>query len=682
MSSASRNGELIGQKLGKYELLSLIAVGGTAEIYLARISGASGFEKYLVVKSLLDHLADNPEFVQMFLDESRISAQLDHSNIVQTLELGSHNGRYFLVMEYLAGMSVAQMARKTQERGINGGYIEPNLVLGMVSQTCNGLFYAHNKKVQGQEINLVHRDISPQNLVITFEGILKIVDFGIAKSDIRDSQTKTGTIKGKFAYMSPEQCLAKNIDHRTDIFALGTLCHELLTGRRLFKRQNTYDTYQAIISGTIPTPSSLNPKLDSDVDEVIMKALAYNREDRYQTAQEFGEAVLTLLHKRGGSAGPGEIARFLEAHFDEEITAHNTQMREFITGKVAAPVVDSTWDSEIVEVKASPVGRQANTRAMTTPQMPAARPLAAAPRSAPPRPAPPRSAPPRPAPPRSAPPRSAPPRSAPQSQAGAKPPLQSPGVSNRLGTTPATPSAKQRLPSILPTSTDLDTDADDDDEATRVEFNPADRVAQYHKEETGMTRAIGPRTTSDPEVDLPAIPTPGLVNTPGRTPAPSLENRKTAPIAEQKPLGGSGPKATRLGMTVPEPPPKKTTVHGIQQGTVPTPPPPLQAPAQQAAAMPLQAAPPPPVPQRGLVGMPMNPAPSQPYPAGQYSQPYPQMPNVPGVSWPQQFTAAVPHLPPPVAVQSNGTPAWQHAAVFLLFIGLGFGIAAIVKMIL
>ena len=349
-------GELVGQRLGKYEILALIAVGGTAEIYLARIGGEAGFEKYLVVKCLLDHLAEDQEFVRMFLDEARLGAQLDHSNIVQTLELGQHKGRYYMVMEYLAGLSLAQVARKSQER-VQGGLIPTNLVFGLAAQACSGLHYAHERATSdGKHLNLVHRDISPQNLVLTFEGVLKIVDFGIAKSDFRQTNTRTGTIKGKFAYMSPEQCLAKGIDRRTDIFALGTICHELLTGRRLFKRQTTYDTYQAIVRANVPKPSSINPNLDSQIDDVVMKALEYKRENRYETAQHFGEVLLGTLHERGTAVGPGDVSRFFDENFVPEIDEHGNRMRELITGKVTGEVTVGTWDNPNAEDAPPKVG--------------------------------------------------------------------------------------------------------------------------------------------------------------------------------------------------------------------------------------------------------------------------------------------------------------------------------------
>src|ERR1043165_1244474 len=254
-------GALLGKRLGKYESLALLALGGTAEIYLARVSGAAGFEKYVVVKCLHDHLADDPDFVKMFLDEARIGATFDHANIVQTYELGEYENRYYMVMEFLAGLSLAMIVRRATER-LPGGLMPVPLVLNIAAQACAGLHYAHERTINGKPMNLVHRDISPQNLVISFEGVVKVVDFGIAKAELRETKTRSGTIKGKFAYMSPEQCVANNVDRRTDVFALGVIGHELLTGRRLFKRPSPYETYQAVIECDVKPPSAADPAID------------------------------------------------------------------------------------------------------------------------------------------------------------------------------------------------------------------------------------------------------------------------------------------------------------------------------------------------------------------------------------------------------------------------------------
>jgi eukaryotic-like serine/threonine-protein kinase len=328
-------GSLIGKRLGKYEILALLALGGTAEIYLARIAGAAGFEKYVVVKCLHDHLADDAEFVKMFLDEARLAAHLDHSNIVQTMELGEHENRYYMVMEFLAGLSLAMVVRRAAER-VPGGKIPVPLSLNILAQACAGLHYAHEKTANSKPLNIVHRDISPQNLVISFEGVVKVVDFGIAKAELRETRTRSGTIKGKFAYMSPEQCVANNVDRRTDVFALGVIAHELLTGRRLFKKTSPYETYQAVIECAVEPPSKLNHEVDPALDPIILRALAKDKEQRYPTAEAFGDALLGYLHHRGKGSGPGELARFFDASFDEEIEEHGARMRELIGGRDVA----------------------------------------------------------------------------------------------------------------------------------------------------------------------------------------------------------------------------------------------------------------------------------------------------------------------------------------------------------
>lgn len=325
-------GALLNKRLGKYEILALLALGGTAEIYLARIGGTAGFEKYVVVKCLHDHLADDPDFVKMFLDEARISATLDHSNVVQTFELGEYENRYYMVMEFLAGLSLAMVVRRAAER-VPGGMIPVPLVLNVAAQACAGLHYAHERTQNGKPLNLVHRDISPQNLVVSFEGIVKVVDFGIARAEYRETKTKAGTIKGKFAYMSPEQCVANAVDRRTDVFALGVIVHELLTGRRLFKRNSPYETYQAVLECAVEPPSRVNNQLDAGLDAVVMKAVAKDKEKRYPTAEAFGDAMLGYLHHRGKSSGSADLGRFFEAHFNQEIEEHGERMRELISGQ-------------------------------------------------------------------------------------------------------------------------------------------------------------------------------------------------------------------------------------------------------------------------------------------------------------------------------------------------------------
>ena len=298
----------------------------------------------MVVKCLHDHLADDAEFVKMFLDEARLAAHLDHSNIVQTMELGEHDGRYYMVMEFLAGLSLAMIVRRVAER-LPGTRIPVPLVLNILAQASAGLHYAHEKAMNGKALNIVHRDISPQNLVISFEGVVKLVDFGIAKAELRETRTRSGTIKGKFAYMSPEQCVANNVDRRTDVFALGVI------GARAADRPaavqaatSPYETYQAVMACDVEPPSRVDPAIDPALDQVIMRALDEGAsDDRYPTAEAFGDALLGYLHHRGIGSGPGDVSRFFDAHFGQEIEEHSGRMRELINGRDVSVDTGVSW---------------------------------------------------------------------------------------------------------------------------------------------------------------------------------------------------------------------------------------------------------------------------------------------------------------------------------------------------
>lgn len=306
-----------------------------AEIYLARVAGAEGFSKLVVVKRLLDKLAPDPEFVQMFLDEARINARLSHSNIVQVLELGEVDGQYFMAMEYVSGLSVAQVGRLATQRL---GEVPQGVACGIVTQSCAGLHHAHQTKLpDGSNMGIIHRDVSPQNLLLTFEGYVKVVDFGIAKAEGRATQTRAGLVKGKFAYMSPEQCLGEEIDRRTDIFALGIVLFELCTARRLFKRGSTYETYDAIVRCEVPPPSSVSTSVHAAVEAVILKALAKKKQDRFATAEEMQEELEVAMRKAGLSGSPLHLSRFLEQNFAAEIREQEQLIRRVESGELAQP---------------------------------------------------------------------------------------------------------------------------------------------------------------------------------------------------------------------------------------------------------------------------------------------------------------------------------------------------------
>ncbi len=260
------------ENYGKYQLLKRLAMGGMAQIYLARRRGPEGFEKLLVIKRILPHLAENADFVRMFLDEARIAARLDHPNIVDIYDLGAQDDTFFIAMEYIHGEDLRRVWKRAER---SGQLIPVPLVCRIMIEACAGLEHAHKQKdTQGRPLGIVHRDISPQNILLTFEGRVKVVDFGIAKAADQATVTRSGVLKGKYSYMSPEQAAGqKNLDCRTDIFALGVVLYELLTGMRLFKRLTDMATLQAVADCNISPPSQINPRVPKDLDPIVMKAL-------------------------------------------------------------------------------------------------------------------------------------------------------------------------------------------------------------------------------------------------------------------------------------------------------------------------------------------------------------------------------------------------------------------------
>jgi serine/threonine protein kinase len=298
------------ETFGKYQLLKRLAMGGMAQIYLARQRGPEGFEKLLVVKRILPHLAENDEFVRMFLDEARIAARLDHPNIVQIYDLGSQDDSFFIAMEYIHGEDLRRVWKRAER---SGQLIPVPLVCRIMIEACAGLDHAHKKADgSGKPLNIVHRDISPQNILLTFEGRVKVVDFGIAKAADQATVTRSGVLKGKYSYMSPEQAAGQKVDCRSDIFALGVVLYELLTGARLFKRTTDMATLQAVAQCDILPPSRLNPRVPEDLDPIVMKALAREPGDRYADALQLQLALEDWLVAHQLPSSTAHVAAFMQ----------------------------------------------------------------------------------------------------------------------------------------------------------------------------------------------------------------------------------------------------------------------------------------------------------------------------------------------------------------------------------
>ena len=298
-----------GQKFGQYTLLERIAVGGMAELYKARMRGVEGFQKTVAIKRILPHLTDNAEFVEMFIDEGKLAAQLTHPNIAHIYDLGKIGSDYYIAMEYVEGKDLRSALNLARKKGTP---LPMGLALLIAARLASALDYAHRKRdFDGRELGLVHRDVSPQNILLTSEGDIKLVDFGIAKAVSKASQTQMGALKGKLQYMSPEQAWGKTVDGRSDIFSLGAVLFELLTGERLFSGDSEISVLEAVREGKIRAPREVNPAVPPEVDAIVMRALRVEPEDRYATAGELQQRLEAALYSLRPTPGHSDLAAYL-----------------------------------------------------------------------------------------------------------------------------------------------------------------------------------------------------------------------------------------------------------------------------------------------------------------------------------------------------------------------------------
>ncbi|MDP2342644.1 MAG: protein kinase [Deltaproteobacteria bacterium] len=331
----SEREEPLPTKIDRYEPLKKLATGGMAEIFLAKQSGLEGFEKVVVLKRILSHLASDEEFVSMFLDEARIAAKLSHPNIVQIYDLGKADNTYYIAMEYVSGRNVQHLINKQQGQG---GHLPVEHVCRIIAGVCDGLFYAHSRKdYDGKPLNIVHRDISPQNILVSFAGGVKVVDFGIAKASTQLAQTRAGVLKGKYAYMSPEQVRGAKVDHRSDLFAVGLVMYEMLTGMRAFERDTSLKTLKAIVQEKPLNPREANPEIPMDVVKLLSKALEKNPDRRYKTAQEMQLALEDFLEQSPKKSNNVRLSRFLYELFDDELNSAEGTLVVKGVGQVIIP---------------------------------------------------------------------------------------------------------------------------------------------------------------------------------------------------------------------------------------------------------------------------------------------------------------------------------------------------------
>lgn len=301
----------IPEALGKYKIIQRLAVGGMAELFLARVTGLEGFEKYVVVKRILPHHAEDSHFVDMFLDEAKLAARLDHQNIVQVHDIGQDDGAYFFVMEYLHGEDVQGLLKAASKRN-QPIPLEHDLTI--VTGVAAGLQHAHEKRdTDGLPLHIVHRDVAPSNIIVTYDGGVKLVDFGIARAHFRRSQTEAGRVKGKLSYMSPEQCRGEELDARSDIFTLGIVTYELTTMSRLFRvrRSNKLEVMERIVKGDIPPPSKRVDDYPPELEKIVMRSLRVDMGERYQTAAELLHDLEEFARSKSLSLSSSALARYL-----------------------------------------------------------------------------------------------------------------------------------------------------------------------------------------------------------------------------------------------------------------------------------------------------------------------------------------------------------------------------------
>ena len=297
------------KRFGQYTLLERIAVGGMAEVWKARMTGVEGFQKTVAIKRILQHMTHNADFVGMFIDEAKLAAQLSHPNIIHIYDLGKIGQDYYIAMEFVEGMDLRTLlnAAARWSRPLPLG-----LALLVGSRLASALDHAHRKRdFEGRELGLVHRDVSPQNVLITYEGDIKLCDFGIAKAVSKASQTQMGALKGKLQYMSPEQAWGRTVDGRSDIFSLGCLLFEMLTGERLFAGTSEMSVLEAVREGRIKPPRAVAPAVPERVDAIVLKALAVAPEDRYQTAGELQAEIDEVLYSLRPAPGHADLAAYM-----------------------------------------------------------------------------------------------------------------------------------------------------------------------------------------------------------------------------------------------------------------------------------------------------------------------------------------------------------------------------------
>lgn len=306
------------ESFGKYILLEKLATGGMAEVYLAKLPGAENVSKYFAIKRILPQFSGNLEFIEMFKEEAKIAVNLSHSNVVPIYEFGEEKGQFYIVMEFVGGRNLRQILNKLTKVGKR---LAVEQILFVIGEVAKGLEHAHKSidATTGRRLNITHRDMSPQNVMISFDGEVKIVDFGIAKAESKIENTRAGTLKGKFGYMSPEQADGQEVDFRTDIFSLGIVLWELIAGERLFVANNEINTLRKIRDCVVPSLNKIDPSIPPELERIVNKALARDRNLRYQSCSEMQKDISKFMNRQYPDFASQDFSQFIRSVFTDEL---------------------------------------------------------------------------------------------------------------------------------------------------------------------------------------------------------------------------------------------------------------------------------------------------------------------------------------------------------------------------
>jgi serine/threonine-protein kinase len=375
----AKDGE--GERLDRFELIAELASGGMATVFLARLVGVAGFQRLVAIKRLHPHLAREPEFVEMFLDEARLAARIHHPNVVPIQEVGESDQGYYLVMDYIEGDTLARVLAKAAK---NNATVPYGVTIRILLDVLAGLHAAHEMKDDhGEALHIVHRDVSPQNILVGVDGVARVVDFGVARAATRLSTTRSGQLKGKLAYMAPEQARGGAIDRRADLFACGIVLWEALATKRLFKGEGEAETLNRVLYDPIAPPSSVRPDVPKALEDICMKALSRDVDQRFPTAQAFGDELEKVARGLGSVGSVRDVADCLQEVIGVDLTQQREAVRAWLarsepssspgTGPRSKPMLDSIVTRVDGSSKSEPSSRREGSSASRRGSLPVPR---------------------------------------------------------------------------------------------------------------------------------------------------------------------------------------------------------------------------------------------------------------------------------------------------------------------